>query len=176
MSDTIYLACIRLEKVNGEFDYDPCVDPDSLDEIKLLACDNLVALQNENIEALDELRDIADVVIVPVTLDVYNELSKQLTELISDVSTKVDSAVSKLKEAYAIMGLEIDEDNTKENMLEDVMTITGGAGKVLNNKFEIVDRADNYVIYEDEDDYDDDYDDYDDDDYEDDDYDDEEDM
>ena len=51
--DTIYIITSRLEKIDGGYDYDPCIDPTNINEIKLLACNDLVALQNENIEILD---------------------------------------------------------------------------------------------------------------------------
>lgn len=165
--DTIYIITYRLKKIDGGYYYDPCIDPTNINEIKLLACNDLVALQNENIEILDMLNSICDVVIVPVSYEVFSELEKDLKTLLSNAECAINEAVEKMEAAYKVMGIEeFDAEQVKAQMLGQTLSY-GNAGKVINDNYQVVDREDNYVIYDEDDDYDeddeDDYDDFDDD-------------
>lgn len=162
MENMIYLACIKMDKISGGYDLDPCIDPTSPDEIKMIACNDLIALQLENKDALNALGMIGDVLIVPVSLGIYNELNAELNNLMENVDKKLDEAVTNMVQAYKIMNVEVDADEIREQMMES-LTNFGSAGKVLNENLEIVERADNYVVYGEDDDYEDD--DYEDDDY-----------
>lgn len=172
MKDIIYVVCMRLQRINGDYHYDPCVDPSSPDKIQMLSCDNLISLQTENKEAIDMLRMMGDVVIVPLPLDIYTELDKELNSLVSGVNTQIDEAVSKMAEAYKLMNIECDVNTLKTQMMTE-LTNCGSSGKVLNSDLEIVDRTDDYVLlgdddgYEDEIDEDEDEDNWEDDDWED---------
>lgn len=167
MDELIYLVCTRLQKQSGGCDYDPAIDPASSDNIQMLACDNLVKLQTENEEAIDALREIADVVIIPVSLQTYTELDRSLRNVIKDVDEKLDEAAIKMADAYKIMGITVDVKELKERMMTQT-TICGSAGKVLNEELQIVDRASDYVTADTSDDYYDDYEDEDEDDFDDD--------
>lgn len=182
MAELIYVVCRRLQKVDGGADYDPVVNSGENGKAKMLAGENLVALQTENMGQIDALRDVADIVIVPLDEAKYNALNNELNGLIDNAAEKFDEAAKKLADAYKVMGITVNSKEMMSNMMEQAMTCGAGAGKVLNENLEIVDRASDYLTveddYEDEDDYDDEEEDYeDDDDYEDDeeDYDDEDD-
>lgn len=172
MSDLIYIVCTRMERVSGGYHYDPCVDPKSPTDIKMLACNDLMALQNENLDVIDELRNIADVVIVPVPLETYRVLEDELNSLVGKVDTKLDEAVEAMASAYRMMGIKMETEQIKQQMMAQASSCNS-AGKVLNENLEIVERDHDYVVAEDDYDYDDDeYDDddeYEDEDYEDDD-------
>jgi len=147
MTNIIYLACVRLEKTSGGYDYDPAIDPKNPTDIKMLACDDLIALQNENMDALDALREIADVVIVPVPLDTYQTLEAELNGVMTQVDEKIEEAANSMAAAYKIMGIEVDINEIKSTMMVQAGNCNG-TGKVLNENLEIVDRADDYVTYD----------------------------
>lgn len=173
--DIIYIVCVKLEKIDGSFHYDPYVNPEDIKDIKLLACDNLLSLQNDNKEVIDMLSSICDVIIVPVTLDVYKSLEKELSNLLDNVEKAVDEAVEKIGIAYKTMGIkDFDIDEAKELMLSQALSC-GNIGKVIDENCQMVDMADNYVVRDEDDEDDSDYtdDDYSEDDYDDDEYDDE---
>lgn len=171
MENVIYIACLRLETLAGEYHYDPCVEPDSMKSggpIKLLACNDLVALQNENEEYFDVLwHDVAPVIFVPVSLEKYRELEEQLNNMIKSAQECIEASVEKMAEASRIMNVPVNKEDIAEQMLKSMFGYAQ-AGKVLNSSFEIIDRDENYITYDEEDDYDGEEEDYDGDDYEDD--------
>lgn len=171
MENVIYIACLRLETLAGEYHYDPCVNPDGLEngeDIKLLACNDLVALQNENEEYFDMLwHDVAPVIFVPVSLEKYRELEDQLNNMMNNAKECIAASVEKMNEALRIMNVPVNKEDLAEQMMNSMLGCAQ-AGKVLNSSFEIIDRDENYITYDEEDDYDGDEEDYDGDDYEDD--------
>lgn len=157
MSNTIYLACIKLPKINGGYDLDPCIDPTNQEDIKMLACNDLIALQIENKEALDALRFMeCDVVIAPISLETYISLENELKDMLKSVNENIAEAAEKMAKAYKLVGIEFNENEIIEKMKSQV-TANGSSGKVLNENLELVERADNYVVYGNNDDYDEDY-------------------
>lgn len=171
MENVIYIACLRLETLAGEYHYDPCVEPDSLENgepIKLLACNDLVALQNENEEYFDMLwHDVAPVIFVPVSLEKYRELEEQLHNMVKSAQECLEVSAEKMGEALKIMNVPVNKEELMEQMMKNMLGLAQ-AGKVLNSSFEIIDRDENYITYDEEDDYDGEEEDYDGDDYEDD--------
>lgn len=168
MENIIYLACMQLNKINGDYDLDPCIAPDSKSAPKMLANTDLVALQLENNEYLSCVKSMGSLIIVPISIEKYNEMESELNSLMSNIETSVQAAVEKMTEAYRLMNISVDADEMKKAMLEEA-TNCGSFGKVLNSNLEIVERAVSYVVEDDEDDYDYDDDYEDDEDYEDDD-------
>lgn len=173
MDDIIYLVCIKLDRESGGYHYDICINPEKNDEIEILACNDLVQLQLENMETINALRDMeADVVFVPVSLEKYRELDESLKQMMGSVNENINDAVNKMAEAYKLMSIEVDIESLKSQMMES-LTNYGSAGKVLDERLIITDRADDYIMFRDEEaayEPDDDDEDYYDDDYEEDDY------
>ena len=154
MKDTIYVVCMKLERINGEFHYDPCLDPTSQSNPSLLACDDLIALQTDNSDAIRMLAEMGDVIIVPVSLETYVKLDDELKALLTSVDTQINEAVSKMMEAYKLMNIDCDEKTLKNNMMAELADC-GSSGKVLDSKLNIIDRTDDYILMGDNDGYED---------------------
>ena len=169
MEKTVYLLARRLELIDGGCHYDPCVIPTiNVEETQMIAHENLVTLQEEFVEHINLFRGIADVIIVPVSEDVYNELANDLKNMITEFNEKITEAVTQMCNAYKLMGVEVDAEATKMQLMQGMQGFSD-AGKVIDSNMTLVERG-NYVLDEYEDENEDDYEEDDFDDSEDDDY------
>jgi len=166
MKDIVYLLARKLTTPDGGVHYDPCItQPENSDEIKIIASDDLIGMQNEFADDIEMLRQVVDTIIVPVNTDVYEALNEELNEILDEFKSSMSVAIEKMAEAYKIMGIEFDMAEISDKINSGINKISD-VGRVIAEDLTLTDRLPQYVAddYVDElDEFDEDYDGYDDD-------------
>lgn len=162
MSNTIYLLCVEKERLTGGLHYQPVVVKAEDNSVEIVCCDDLVALQHENKDIISNLiYNCEDVIIIPVSLEIYQELNFSLKESIDKAQQALNNAYDSLKKAYEIMGVEISVQDSILKSTNSLLLERASGGKCLNENLEVVESDSSYVenyydeLEEDEDYYDD---------------------